>query len=171
MDLEGYGLWNISRGLARDVKEYQKSLAYADMKKQGATDGRGELSLRGLEGYLKYMLDVALDQIEFMERNLQLSTLNERVKKFVKFSQNGMYNVKPLPKYSEHLFSELLLCGELERGEVEHIIGKSKRTASELIRELLDQEYIKSDTPRGKIYLHLNSFFASKVIPDLIPEK
>jgi hypothetical protein len=36
MKLEGYGLWNISRGLARDVKEYQRYLSYADMKRQGA---------------------------------------------------------------------------------------------------------------------------------------
>ncbi|MDO8454751.1 MAG: Fic family protein [Sulfurimonas sp.] len=49
MGLDGYGLWNISRGLARDVKNYQQHLSLADMIKQGATDGGGELSLRGLQ--------------------------------------------------------------------------------------------------------------------------
>lgn len=170
MNLEGYGLWNISRGLARDVKEYQSHLTYADMLKQGATDGKGELSLRGLCGYLDYMLDVALDQIDFMGQSLKMSTINERIKKFVAFSQNGMYSIAPLPKYSDTLFSELLLCGEMERGQVQKILGKSQTTSFNLVKDLLAMDFIQSDTPRGKIRLKLNSFFASKIIPDLIPD-
>ena len=46
--LEGYGLWNISRGLVRNSNSYKKMLQYADMPQQGTTDGRGPLSLRGV---------------------------------------------------------------------------------------------------------------------------
>lgn len=170
MGLDGYGLWNISRGLARDVKEYQQHLSLADMIRQGATDGRGELSLRGLQYYLKYMLEVALDQITFMSKSLSLSTLNHRMGTFVELSQKGMYSIAPLPKYSEMLFSTLLIKGEVQRGEVEKIIGKSKKSAYTLVKTLLDMEYLESDSPRGLLRLKLNTFFASKLIPDLIPE-
>lgn len=36
--------------------------------------------------------------------------------------------------------------------------------------QLLDMEYLESDSPRGSLKLKLNTFFASKLIPDLIPE-
>ncbi|MCX6051249.1 MAG: Fic family protein [Campylobacterales bacterium] len=169
MDLDGYGLWNISRGLARDVKGYQQYLSLADMIKQGATDGGGELSLRGLQYYLKYMLEVALDQITFMSKSLSLSTLNHRMNTFVELSQKGMYSIAPLPKYSEMLFSALLIKGEVQRGEVEKIISKSKKSAYTLVKTLLDMEYLESDSPRGALKLKLNTFFASKLILDLIP--
>lgn len=170
MELEGYGLWNISRGLARDVKGYQKHLSLADMIRQGATDGRGELSLRGLQYYLKYMLEIALDQITFMGKSLSLPTLNHRMSTFVELSQKGMYTIAPLPKQSEILFSTLLIKGEIQRGEVEKIISKSKKSAYTLVKTLLDMEYLESDSPRGSLKLKLNTFFASKLIPDLIPE-
>ena len=105
-----------------------------------------------------------------MNKSLQMSTLSERIKKFVHFSQNGMYSTKSLPKYSDELFSTLLLCGEMERGAVQNVLGKSQKTSSNLLKELLDMEYLQSDTPRGKIRLKLNTFFASKIIPDLIPD-
>lgn len=172
MELEGYGLWNISRGVARDVKKYQHYLSYADMKQQGATDGRGELSLRGLEGYLKYMLETALDQIEFMGNGLRLDQLNDKIRKFVKFSQEEMfYKQEPLPKYSELLFSHLLLSGELERKYVPLAIGKSVSTATKLISTLTKMGYIESEHHKAPLRLKVNSFFASQIIPDLIPQK
>lgn len=172
MKLEGYGLWNISRGLARDVKEYQTSLSYADMKQQGATDGRGELSLRGLEGYLKYMLETALDQIEFMGHSLCLDQLNDRIRKFVRFSQEGIfYKKEALPKYSELLFSHILLNGELERKYVPSTIGKSISTATKLVSALTQMGYIESEHSKAPLRLKVNSFFASQIIPELIPEK
>jgi len=78
MGLEGYGLWNISRGLARNADDYKKYLSYADQKRQGDRDGRGQLSLKGLELYTKFMLEMALDQIEYMNEMLQLNTLSGR---------------------------------------------------------------------------------------------
>jgi len=60
IDIDGYGLWNISRGLARDADKYKEMLQYADMVAQGFQDGRGPLSNRGLTAFLDFMLDTAL---------------------------------------------------------------------------------------------------------------
>jgi len=170
MNLDGYGLWNISRGLARNTKGYQEYLAQADMVRQGNLDGRGVLSTKGLRVYVKFMLETALDQIAFMNESLKLETLSNRIENFVEFSQKNMYtNQKPLPKYSELLLKALLVQGEIPRGKVKSIINKETKTASTLIRNLIDLEYIESDTSKSPIRLKFNSFFASKIFPELIP--
>ncbi len=169
IDINGYGLWNISRGLARSNEEYKKNLAFGDMPLQCATDGRGPLSLRGLKYYLRFMLETALDQIEFMHKNLQLNSLAHRIEKFAILVNNKMLDIEPLPQYSSMLLKELLIKGELNRGEVKNIINKSDRTATTLIKTLIQREYIESDTPKSAIRLKFNSMFASYVMPNLIP--
>jgi len=169
--VEGYGLWNISRGLARNATEYKRHLSYADQRRQGDRDGRGQLLLKGLELYTKFMLEIALDQIQYMNSILQLNTLSSRITKFIELSRQGMYSIEPLPKYSEYLLKELLIQGELSRGEVKNIIGTKETTARNLIKKLLKLEYIDSSSPKGAIRLKFNSYFASKIFPDLIPDK
>ena len=168
--LEGYGLWNISRGLARDSKEYREYLAQADMVRQGDLDGRGVLSTKGLKRYVEFMLKTALDQIVFMNQNLKLDSLSSRIENFVTFSQKGMYpQQRPLPKHSEHLFKALLIEGEIPRGRVKEIIAKEAKTASTLIRTLVEMDYVESDSKKSPIRLKFNSFFASQIFPELIP--
>jgi len=167
--LEGYGLWNISRGLSRNDSEYRRYLAHADMVRQGDRDGRGALSSNGLKEYVTFMLECSLDQIEFMNRHLRLDLLSSRMEKFIRLSQEGFFDQEPLPKYAEKLLKELLLKGEIARGEVKNVIGTKDRTASTLIKKLLELEYIESTTTKSPIRLKLNSFFASYLFPELMP--
>ena len=171
INLDGYGLWNISRGLARDAQNYKTNLSFADMNRQNMIDGRGSLSLRGLKYYLKFMLETALDQISFMSNNLQLDKLGDKIDKFVMLSEQKMIDITPLPKYSSMLFKELLIQGEIQRGKVKDIIGKKDRTASTLIKTLLDMDYLESDSPKGAIRLKFNTKFASYIFPELIPKR
>ncbi len=168
IQLEGYGLWNISRGLARNSSEYKNNLGFADVPRHGDMDGRGPLSLKGLKIYIKFMLEVALDQVEYMEKVLQLRTLSQRIENYVIFSQRGMYPKNPLPKYSEFLLKDLLLRGEIPRGKVGSIINASASTATKLIRELIDLGFLESDTPKGAIRIKFNAHFASEIFPDLM---
>ncbi len=116
------------------------------------------------------MLEVALDQIEFMGNGLRLDQLNEKIRKFVRFSQEGMfYKQEPLPKYSELLFSHLLLNGR--RKYVPTAIGRSVSTAIKLVSTLTKMGYIESEHSKAPLRLKVNSFFASQIIPELIPEK
>lgn len=169
--LKGYGLWNISRGLARRSDEYKAYLALADHPRQGDRDDRGALSLKGFKSYIKFMLEVAIDQIAYMGEVLQLNTLSQRIEKYVKFSQQGMYQTEPLPKYSEYLLKELLIVGEMARGDVAKVIHASDRTASTLIKKLLEMHFLESDTPKGAIRLKFNAHFASEIFPGLISGK
>jgi Fic family protein len=83
-----------------------------------------------------------------------------------------MLNTTPLlPKYSSVLFKELLIQGELQRGKVKEIIGEKDRTATTLIKTLLEMDYLASDSSKGAIRLKLNASFASYLMPELIPSK
>lgn len=170
MKVEGYGLWNISRGLARENNKYKRLLAHADETRLGDLDGRGNLSKKELYNLVEFMLDVAIDQIDYMKSMLEISSLFDRVVAYVKFSQENMYNIKPLPKHSERLLKELLIKGIIKRREVQDIIGTKDRIASKLIKELIERDYIQSDTPRGDIRIKFNAHFAMKIFPELIPE-
>jgi len=165
IQLEGYGLWNLSRGLARNESNYRQNLAMADMVQQGTFDGRGPLSLKGLKAYVHFMLITALDQINFMHTSLRLDTLSS----YIKLSQEGLLECEPLPKYSDRLLKELLITGELPRGKVKEVIGTKNRTASSLIKKLLELDYIESTTPKSPIRLKFNAFFASYLFPSLVP--
>ncbi|MGB3752052.1 MAG: Fic family protein, partial [Arcobacteraceae bacterium] len=123
IELDGYGLWNISRGLARDVEKYKQNLEYADMVVQGSQDGRGPLSNKGLNYFLDFMLKISLDQVEYMSKYLKIDSLGNNIEKYVKLSQSGLFEKEPLPKYSELVFKELLIKGSITRGEVANIIG------------------------------------------------
>ncbi len=171
MGLKGYGLWNISRGLARDTKGYKECLKRADMIRQGSKDGRGNLSLMTLEEYVIFMLNVSLEQIEYMNKSLNLATISSRMIAFIKYSQQGMYNTPALPKHSEALLLRLLTVGEVSRGEVKEIIGTQKTVATQLIKTLSQMGYIESDTPKGAIRIKFNAYFASKLMPELMPEQ
>ena len=168
IQLQGYGLWNISRGLARNSSDYKKHLAFADHPIQGDLDGRGPLSLRGLKVYIKFMLETALDQVVYMEEVLQLQTLSKRVENYVKLSQLEMYSEEPLPKYSEFLLKELLIRGEMPRGKVGHVIHASESTATKLIRKLTEMDFLESNTPKGAIRIKFNAHFTSEIFPGLM---
>ena len=170
IDIDGYGLWNISRGLARDVDNYKQMLKYADMINQGSGDGRGALSNRGLSLFLDFMLDTALDQVEYMNKYLKIDSLAKNIEKYVKLSQNGLLDKEPLPKYSELLFKELLIKGTISRGEVGNIINKSSRTATTLVSTLIKMDFLKSNSHKEPISLKFNPHFASYIIPELIPQ-
>ena len=171
MQLEGYGLWNISRGLSRRSEDYKRYLALADMLRQGDLDGRGALSTNAFISYIKFMLEVALDQVDFMNKNLKMNSLHERIESYVRLSKEGLFNTKPLPKYSELLFKELLMVGEVPRGKVMDIIYTKDRTATTLIKELIQMDFLESDTPKSAIRLKFNAHFASYIFPELIPQK
>ena len=171
MQLKGYGLWNISRGLARESVEYKRYLANADMIRQGDYDGRGALSAKALKDYVTFMLESAMDQVKYMSECLNLEILSHRIERFVRICNEGLLEQAPLPKYTIPLFKELLIKGELPRGLVKKIIGTKDRTATTLIKELIQRDFLDSTTPKSPIRLKLNTYFASYLFPELIPQK
>ena len=170
MKMSGYGLWNISRGLARNSDEYKKYLAHADMPKQGERDGKGALSSQALASYVNFMLDISLDQVKYMNKHLKLNMLTSKIELYVQRVNDGLLGITPLPKHSEKIFKYLLLSGECTRGKVPEIIEMKERTASRVISELLKRNFIASDSKAGAIRLKIGASMASYLFPMLVPE-
>jgi Fic family protein len=61
--LDGWMLWSAGRGLARSRADYMAKLANADAQRRGDLDGRGNLSLDGLNRFCRFFLETCLDQI------------------------------------------------------------------------------------------------------------
>lgn len=168
--IEGYGLWNISRGLARNNSKYKSLLAAADEIRTSDYDGRGNLTNKGLYQLVDFMLDVAIDQIDYMKSVLSIKELSQRIENYVEFAKKKMYRIEPLPKHTDRLLKELLIKGSVRRGNVEKIIGTKQTVASTLIKELIQRDYIQSDTARGDIRIKFNAHFSMKIFPELMPD-
>jgi len=167
---KSYGIWNISRGLARDEDRYKTMLHNADMQKHGDFDGRGTLSTKELSAFVEYMLDIALDQIEYMSSCLRLDSLSKRVDEYVRvFSDmQGVYK-KPLPKETNTILKELLLKGEIARGEVGGIINCSRRKATDIVKTLLEERLIESNSIKDKLRINFNAHISQFIFPELVP--
>jgi len=170
MKLQGYGLWNISRGLARKTNEYKSALSQADLIKQSEYDGRGELSTKALESFVRFMLECSLDQINYMDRYLKLSELASRIDNYTQKAYDGGFDRLSLPKKSDRLFKHLLLVGESPRNALTSVLDVSERTITSTLKELLEKGYLTSDTPKSAVRLRFNTHFASWLFPELIPE-
>lgn len=90
--IEGYGLWNISRGLARNNLNINLFLSAADEIRVSDYDGRGNLTNKGLYRLVDFMLDVAVDQINYMKSVLVIKELSQRIENYVEFSRKNVQN-------------------------------------------------------------------------------
>lgn len=148
-----HGLWSISRGLARGLKagpdgraEYKRMMDYADTPRQGDLDGRGNLSEKALVEFTVWFLKVCLDQAQFMSGLFDLGTLTRRLNAYVEQSER----LKP---EAARLLTEVLVRGEIERGEASRVTGLPERSARRVLNETIAAGLLASDTPKGSVSL------------------
>ena len=174
--VQGYGLWNVSRGLARDVEQYRSLLAAADSQRHGDLDGRGNLSLKNLTRFSEYFLDVCLDQIQFMTESLAIETFIERIEGYIKQRSDGLLpaltarTASKLKQESFYLLREALVRGEFPRGDAGRITGLAERTAREILRSLVKEGLLVSDTEKSPVRLGFPIGAAHYWFPNLFPE-
>ena len=166
--VEGYGLWTISRGLARNINEYRRMLVRADAPRQGDFDGRGALSSRMLAEFCDFFLETALDQVRYMTRMLALNRLEERIRRSFVMGLMGLTNLRD---EAAHLLVEALLKGEFPRGEAARISGLAERTARSQLSALVKAGLLVSDSPKGPVRLGFPVEAAQWWLPNLIPER
>ncbi len=159
-----YGLWSVSRGLARGLQsrgEYKRMMDHADSPRRGDLDGRGNLSLAALIDCINWFLAVCIDQVTFMTRLFDLDTLLTRAEDYV-----ARREFKPS---ALALLRQVILRGSVARGEVPEITGLKERTARNLLAELLADGILASDTPKGPVFLHVTLASSEILFPNLFP--
>jgi Fic family protein len=155
-----HGLWSVSRGLARGLKnrgEYKEMMDYADTPRQNDLDGRGNLSLHALKDFTLWFLKVSLDQVTFMSGLFEIDALAQRFKKYVAQSDT----LKP---ESSRLLEEALIRGEFDRGEAARITGMPERSARRVLNDVVAEGLLASTTEKGPVSLRfptesLETFF------------
>lgn len=173
--IAGYGLWNVSRGLARGRENYRAHLAAADAPREGDLDGRGNLSDRTMTEFCGFFLEVCLDQAKYMDSLLALNGFIGRLEKYVHLRGSGM---APGPTAARAIalraevvpvLREVAIEGEIARGEVFRLIGMSERSGRDTLSGLLEEGLLISDSPRGPVRLGFPAHAAGFWFPELYP--
>ena len=171
--IEGHGLWSISRGLARNVTSYRDLLATADEPRRGDLDGRGSLTSAGLTGFCRFFLETCLDQAEYMSGILRLDTLAERLTGYVHQRNLGMLPAPEkgsrLDRESDRILHAVLLHGELRRRPAGQASGYAERKAGMVLKQLLSEGLLISDSPKGPVRLGFPAHVMPYVFPELVP--
>lgn len=161
-----YGLWSVSRGLARGLEsrtEYNRMMDHADMPRQGDTDGRGNLSQQALTAFTLWFLEVCLDQVNFMSELFDLENLARRLRTYVERSDK-------LKSEASGLLEEALIRGQFERGEAPRITGLPGRTARRVLNDLTAVGLLSSATPKGPVSLRFPAETLEELFPKLYPK-
>lgn len=161
--VDGSGLWTLSRGLARRRRDYYEFLQVADQRRLSDFDGRGNLSDQGLAKFCHFFLETLLDQIKFMTQVLDLKTLMLRVEFFISRDCLHITNHK---EELVRLLKAAIIEGEIPRGRVPEIVGLKERTARDVIRLALEEELLFTPTPKGVLVIN----FPSKVLESYFPK-
>lgn len=173
--MPGYGLWNVSRGLARNKDRYMQVLAGGDAARQGDLDGRGNLSNAGLVAFCDFFLRTCLDQVEYMGSVLALDGLLERVERYVRLRADklapgatGAADTQGLKPISGKILQEVLLRGELGRGDAAAASG-SPRSGRDALPQLLAEGLLISNMPKGPVRMGFPPHAAGYLFPDMFP--
>lgn len=161
----GFGLWSISRGLARGLKdrgEYKRMMDHADSPRRGDLDGRGNLSASALKDYCEWFLSVALDQIKFSAFLFDLDRLEMRFRQLVK----DVIDDKRAPD----LIGAVLKYGAMERGEVHLVLRTSERTARNTLSTLIKSGFLKSSSPKTPVRIAFPLDYRERLFPNLFSD-
>jgi Fic family protein len=171
--VHGFGLWSVSRGLARRNADYKSALTSADAPRRNDLDGRGNLSNEGLMRFCRFFLEVCLDQVEYMDTLLQLDGLVERVRSYVQLRGTAIIPNPPggdnLRPEAARMLQEVLLRGEAPRGTVIEASGLKERTGRNLLGQLISEGLLVSDTPKGEVRIGFPIHAAGWFFPELYP--
>jgi len=149
-----------------------EKLNLADSVRQGNYNGRGILSQKGLDDFCTFFLELCIDQIDFMGSLLDIDGFLDRLNGYVSMRENKIIaGMTSLKKEAFYLLKEAFLCGTFNRGEADRLTGLSERTARDILKTLVQDELLVSDTPKGPVRLHIPSHAANYLFPELFPHK
>jgi Fic family protein len=161
----GNGLWSISRGLARGLKdrsEYKLMMDLADSPRQGDRDGRGNLSEAALIRFCEWFLSVALDQVRFSSAMFDLGRLEDRTRSLVRDTVDD--------RRAPDLVAAVLRHGSLPRGDANFVLKTSDRTARNTMSELVDRGFLKSEGPKKPVRIAFPLDYRERLFPNLFTD-
>ena len=162
----GSSLWSISRGLARKQDEYYARLSAADQGRRGDLDGRGQLTQAGLVEFVRFMLSVCKDQIQYTREAMAMPVLRERLARIVQFEPRFIHaGIKPEGARALYL---LIIQGAVSRADFKAYFNLHDKTAANQLKELLLLGVVEAPSPKSReLYPGFPVWFAQLLFPDL----
>jgi Fic family protein len=161
----GGGLWSISRGLARGLRErgeYKRAMDDADSPRRGDLDGRGNLSKAALVDFSEWFMKVMLDQIRFSRAVFRLDGIEERYKDL-------LVHLRLEPRAID-LVAAVFRFGQMERGQAASVLRVPERTARATVSKLNHFGFLKSETPKGPLRVAFPIEYREKLFPNLFAD-
>jgi Fic family protein len=149
--LDSYGMWCVSRGLARSNSNYKFHLANADAAQQGMLDGRGPLSEKGLMGFCGNMIETALDQVSYISDTLELTTMRKRINSYVQARIDDRVQgvSSDIKKSAGLVLYSAFLQGELSRSDAMALTGLKERSGRRLLSSLKSDGLISETSSKS----------------------
>lgn len=135
------GLWCVGRGFARSLDRYRGLLAGADREREHDTDGRGPRTQAGLDLWCSYVLEVMLDQVQFMHGLIRPVGLRDRI---MTWAEREAAQDRLHPR-AGRLIAEVVTTGSVSRTDAVEILRLTDRYGREQIRILIQQGLLIAD--------------------------
>lgn len=165
--LDTGGIWSAARGLARNVAAYKAHLANCDLRRRNDLDGRGNLSEETLIEFMRFFLEICIDQVRFMEELVQPDRLRARILLWAEEeSRLGL-----LPAKSGKVLEAVLYRGELPRGDAAALLATGERQARRIVAALIEKSVLTSKSARAPLHLAFPATLAPRWMPGLFPEQ
>jgi Fic family protein len=164
--LDTGALWSVARGLARNEPAYKGHLAACDASRRNDLDGRGDLSEEALAAFTRFFLEVCLDQVAFMRGLMRPDRLRVRM---LRWAEDEIAADR-LPPQADRVLEQVLVLGELPRGDVGRRLGVTDRHARRVTAAMLERKVLASAGPREPLRLAFPATLAGAWMPGLFPE-
>ena len=168
------GLWSPMRGLARAQEDYYARLNNADMPRRNDLDGRGTLSQEELVKFTHYFLETCLDQVKFMQQQLNLDSLKSRLKDLLIHLQENSWQLgseKSLIKIEAlEALHYTAMMGPIERARFIAMIGLGDRSGRRILASLIDYGVLSAKSTRSPVTFDVPLSSLRFLFPRLWPE-
>lgn len=168
--MESTGIWCLSRGLARSSDRYKQLLERADYPRQGDLDGRGALSEKSLNEFCDYMVETAMDQVNYMSSLVKLDQMQARIMSYIQArNDNRVHGLGEIKEVAGLILYSAFVNGKLKRSMAYELTGMPERTSRRLIAQLKDEGLLMETSTRSPLYWKIPEHAEPWYFPQLAP--